>query len=178
MSDIVMDDARVSWHHAVLHPEDGHRTLEDEHSANATYTDGHLLVAVPQDPPAPEAPLSRTADPRPLLTRAEEVLAGYRAAVEARAGGLDGEGFRVRTRGLRVGLVVDGESLWFYDSDHGRWIYTDGTRLHIYAVDEPPRATEAPEAVGHAPTRIVPGEPVRSVPAEPTRVVTSGPPGA
>ncbi len=23
-SDIVIDDARVSWHHAVLHPEAGH----------------------------------------------------------------------------------------------------------------------------------------------------------
>ncbi|MGY0065587.1 hypothetical protein ACWZEH_01815 [Streptomyces sp. QTS137] len=141
----------------------------------SAWVDGRLLVAVPQDPPASEAPLSRTADPRPLLTRAEEALAGYRAAVEARYGGLDGEGFRARTRGLRVGLVVDGESLWLYDPDRGRWVYTDGTRPHTYAVDEPPRAAEAPEAAGHAPTQAVPGEPTRSVPAEPTRVVTPGP---
>ncbi|MFD3825510.1 hypothetical protein [Streptomyces sp. NPDC058625] len=134
----------------------------------SAWVDGRLLVAVPQDPPASGAPLARTVDPRPLLTRTEEALAGYRAAVEALAGGgLDGQGFRTRTRGLRVGLVVDGESLWLYDSDHGRWVYTDGTRLHTYAADEPPRAAEAPEAAGYAPTRVVPGEP--------TRVVSPGP---
>ena len=42
-SDIVFDDARVSWHHAVLHPEDGHWTVEDEHSANGTYADGRRV---------------------------------------------------------------------------------------------------------------------------------------
>ena len=30
--EIVIDDDRVSWHHAVLKPEDGHWTLEDEDS--------------------------------------------------------------------------------------------------------------------------------------------------
>ncbi|WP_309058534.1 FHA domain-containing protein [Streptomyces sp.] len=45
MSDIVIDDARVSWHHAVLHPEDGHWTLEDVHSTNGTYADGHRVHA-------------------------------------------------------------------------------------------------------------------------------------
>ncbi|MFE6409224.1 FHA domain-containing protein [Streptomyces sp. NPDC057837] len=39
-SDIVLDDDRVSWHHAVLRPEDGHWTLEDENSTNGTYADG------------------------------------------------------------------------------------------------------------------------------------------
>ncbi|MFE9775185.1 hypothetical protein ACFYOV_26620 [Streptomyces sp. NPDC005931] len=119
------------------------------------WVDGRLLVAVPADPPAPDAPMARTADPRPLLHRTEEALARYRAAVDDLArGGLDGEAFRARTRGLRVGLVVDGEALWLYDADHGRWVYTDGTRLHTYAADEGPRAAPAAD---HAPTRVVTG---------------------
>ncbi|MGV9457042.1 FHA domain-containing protein [Streptomyces sp. NPDC003635] len=43
LSDIVIDDARVSWHHAVLHPETDHWTLQDENSTNGTYTDGHRV---------------------------------------------------------------------------------------------------------------------------------------
>jgi ABC-type multidrug transport system ATPase subunit len=42
-SDIVLDDDRVSWHHAVLHPEDDHWTLQDEHSTNGTYADGRRV---------------------------------------------------------------------------------------------------------------------------------------
>ncbi|MEV5548481.1 FHA domain-containing protein [Streptomyces sp. NPDC052309] len=41
--DVVIDDARVSWHHAVLRPVGGHWTLEDDNSANGTYTDGHRV---------------------------------------------------------------------------------------------------------------------------------------
>ncbi|MYR37335.1 FHA domain-containing protein [Streptomyces sp. SID4944] len=42
-SDIVIDDDRVSWHHAVLHPEAGHWLLQDEDSTNGTYTGGHRV---------------------------------------------------------------------------------------------------------------------------------------
>ncbi|MFJ4827003.1 FHA domain-containing protein [Streptomyces bacillaris] len=42
-SDIVIDDDRVSWHHAVLHPEAGHWLLQDEDSTNGTYTGGHRI---------------------------------------------------------------------------------------------------------------------------------------
>ncbi|MFD3589938.1 FHA domain-containing protein [Streptomyces sp. NPDC058683] len=42
-SDIVIDDSRVSWHHAVLRPADGHWTLEDEQSTNGTYADGRRI---------------------------------------------------------------------------------------------------------------------------------------
>ncbi len=42
-SDIVLDDLRVSWHHAVLRAEDGHWVLEDESSTNGTYADGHRI---------------------------------------------------------------------------------------------------------------------------------------
>lgn len=110
------------------------------------WVDARRLVAVPQDPPAAGAPTARTADPRPLLARAEEALARYRAAVTALAdGGLDGESFRTRTRGLRIGLVVDGESVWLYDPDHERWVYTDGTALQTYTADEAPRSARGPD---------------------------------
>ncbi|MEU9976649.1 FHA domain-containing protein [Streptomyces sp. NPDC051014] len=77
-SDIVLDDSRVSWHHAVLRPEEGHWTLEDEQSANGTYADGRRIregevgpgtvirfgspadgpsaVLVGRPPPAPDRP--------------------------------------------------------------------------------------------------------------------------
>jgi hypothetical protein len=121
----------------------------------SAWVDGRYLVTVPQDPPTADGgPLTRTADPRPLLARVDRVLAGYRAAVEDLAsGGLDAESFHSRTRGLRIGLVVDGESLWLYDPDHGRWVYADGTRLSTYATDEAPRAAVADP--GHAPTQVV-----------------------
>ncbi|AVZ71497.1 ABC transporter ATP-binding protein [Streptomyces lunaelactis] len=43
LSDIVIDDVRVSWHHAVLRPDADHWTLEDEHSTNGTYTEGRRI---------------------------------------------------------------------------------------------------------------------------------------
>lgn len=43
LSDIVLDDARVSWHHAVLRPEADHWMLEDADSTNGTYTDGRRI---------------------------------------------------------------------------------------------------------------------------------------
>ncbi|MCH5672103.1 FHA domain-containing protein [Streptomyces gilvus] len=43
LSDIVLDDARVSWHHAVLRPEDGHWLVEDENSTNGTFADGRRV---------------------------------------------------------------------------------------------------------------------------------------
>ncbi|WP_405523617.1 FHA domain-containing protein [Streptomyces canus] len=43
LSDIVIDDARVSWHHAVLRPDADHWTIEDENSTNGTYADGRRV---------------------------------------------------------------------------------------------------------------------------------------
>ncbi|MET8244445.1 hypothetical protein ABZV31_08475 [Streptomyces sp. NPDC005202] len=120
----------------------------------SAWVDGRRLVAVPRDPPVADGPPDRTADPRPLLARAEEALARYRAAVEELAdGGLDGESFRSRTRELRIGVVVDGESVWLYDAEQGRWVYGDGTRLTTYAADEAPQAAAGPS--DHTPTRVV-----------------------
>ncbi|PSM40694.1 ABC transporter ATP-binding protein [Streptomyces dioscori] len=78
LCDIVIEDARVSWHHAVLRPGTDHWTLEDENSTNGTYADGRRVhewdvgagsvirfgaladgpraVLADRPPPAPERP--------------------------------------------------------------------------------------------------------------------------
>ncbi|MEV7027155.1 FHA domain-containing protein [Kitasatospora sp. NPDC093558] len=43
-SEIVLDDPRVSWHHAVLHATGDHWQLEDVGSTNGTYDDGRRIV--------------------------------------------------------------------------------------------------------------------------------------
>jgi hypothetical protein len=138
----------------------------------AAWVDGRLLVAVPQPPPAEGGSLTRTADPRPLLALVEQALTRYRSAVEDLAAGrLDGASFRGITRRQRMGVIVDGESLWLYDAEHERWAYTDGRRLSTYAVaDEPAVAPKRNGGVpgrartgvvrapdDHEPTRLVPG---------------------
>ncbi|MEU8773782.1 FHA domain-containing protein [Streptomyces sp. NPDC048606] len=45
LCEICLDDARVSWHHAVLRPEGDHWTVEDENSTNGTWADGHRVHA-------------------------------------------------------------------------------------------------------------------------------------
>ncbi|MFE0650480.1 hypothetical protein ACFVZH_18025 [Streptomyces sp. NPDC059534] len=123
------------------------------------WVDARLLVTVPDDPPAAGRPLTRTADPRPLISRAEDALGRYRrAAEELGAGRVDGETFRQRTRGLRVGMVVDGESVWLYDAEHERWVYCDGLGLSTYAASAAPSIASpvaplpraAPEAAADA----------------------------
>ncbi|MEU6806305.1 hypothetical protein [Streptomyces neyagawaensis] len=113
----------------------------------SAWVDGRLLVAVPQAPPAAGTGPARTADPRPLLARAEEALARYRTEAEALAAGrLDGGAFRDRMKGLRIGVVVDGDSLWLFDAAHERWVYCDGTRLSTFAVAGEPQEDPAPPA--------------------------------
>ncbi|MEV6327921.1 hypothetical protein [Streptomyces sp. NPDC051909] len=160
----------------------------------SAWVDARLLVSVPADPPAAGRPAARTADPRPLMARAEDALGRYRrAAEELAAGRADGETFRTRTRGLRVGMVVDGESLWLYDAEHERWVYCDGTGLSTYAASSGPSAAAAAAPdLGHEPTQVVPqlrqdgpepgapepgpSEPGPPVVPEPTRVVAPPPP--
>ncbi|MEU2659507.1 hypothetical protein ABZ615_29810 [Streptomyces sp. NPDC007325] len=135
------------------------------------WVDARLLVTVPDDPPAAGSALTRTADPRPLIARAEDALGRYRRAVEELAAGrADGETFRRRTRGLRVGMVVDGESVWLYDAEHERWVHCDGVGLTTYAAaSEPSLRAEAAEAAG-TPGAAAPGgasaEPVPKTGAE------------
>ncbi|MCX5197118.1 ATP-binding cassette domain-containing protein [Streptomyces sp. NBC_00249] len=42
-SEVFLDDARVSWHHAALRPDGDHWTLEDAGSTNGTWADGHRV---------------------------------------------------------------------------------------------------------------------------------------
>ncbi|GAA2493113.1 hypothetical protein [Streptomyces gobitricini] len=153
----------------------------------SAWVDGRLLVSVPPDPPAVGQPMGTATDPRPLLTRAEEAVSRYRLATEDLAAGrVDGEAFRRRTHGLRIGLVVDGEALWLYDARRERWLYCDGTRLSTYAASAGPSTAGTGPAVGEEPPPVaapggrgvsaVPGTPVSGTPAapagyEPTRVV-------
>ncbi|MFJ6795306.1 hypothetical protein [Streptomyces sp. NPDC091268] len=113
----------------------------------SAWVDCRLLVAVPQPPPTGGRPLSRAQDPRPLLTHTAEALERYRRAVgELAAGRTDAEAFERATRGLRAGVVVDGESVWLYDEAAGRWMFADGSRLTTYAVVTGPGAPPAPAA--------------------------------
>ncbi|MER5728758.1 hypothetical protein ABT084_10505 [Streptomyces sp. NPDC002138] len=143
----------------------------------SAWVDGRLLVAVPQAPPTAGQPLTRAEDPRPLLRRSDEDLERYRQAVDDLAAGrTDTEAFRRATRGLRAGVVVDGEAVWVYDAAAGRWMYGDGTRMATFAVSagpgahaatDPPAGEHAPGApaaepaapdggaASHAPTRLV-----------------------
>ncbi|MFF5503530.1 hypothetical protein [Streptomyces roseolus] len=135
----------------------------------SAWVDARLLVAVPDDPPAAGSALSRTADPRPLIARAEDAVGRYRRAVEELAAGrADGETFRRRTRGLRVGMVVDGESVWLYDAEHERWVHSDGAGLTTYAA-RPPKAP-----VAYEPTQVVPQADEVSAPP-PTQFVNRPP---
>lgn len=141
----------------------------------SAWVDGRMLVAVPQPPPTGGRPLTRTEDPQPLLERCAEELERYRRAVADLAGGrTDAESFRRAVRGLRAGVVVDGESVWLYEETSRRWMYGDGSRLMTFAVVAGPGASPAreapPEALGEEPDTA--GElDVRDAPHEPTRVV-------
>lgn len=110
----------------------------------SAWVDGRMLVSLPHSPPGSEHPLTRTADPRPLLARLERSLAEYRARLDELAEGrLDLEAFRAGTRDFRLGAVVDGDTAWLLDLEQGRWFYCDGAQLRTYAtVDVPPRAAE------------------------------------
>ncbi|MFI8259845.1 MULTISPECIES: hypothetical protein [unclassified Streptomyces] len=113
----------------------------------SAWVDGRLLVPVPEPPPptggrAPE----RAEDPLPLLAHAAGALERYRQAAADLASGRTGtEEFRRATRGLRAGIVVDGESVWLYEEAGGRWMYGDATGLVTYAVGEVPGAPGDPE---------------------------------
>jgi hypothetical protein len=110
----------------------------------AAWVDGRLLVALPDVPPGTGHPLAHTPDPRPLLARLEHALSVYRRLVEQLAdGGIDLQTFRERSAGLRLGVIVDGESAWLLDLEHDRWWYCHDTQLQTFAtVEAPPDARE------------------------------------
>lgn len=47
---MVIDDIRVSWHHAILHPEAGRWTIEDEESTNGASLNGQPVTRGPVGP--------------------------------------------------------------------------------------------------------------------------------
>ncbi|MEV6978331.1 hypothetical protein [Kitasatospora sp. NPDC093806] len=121
-----------------------------------TWVDGRLLVSLPGVPPTATGPPARTADPRPVLAEVEGALARYRSLLEdLAAGGADLEMFRDRSRGLRIGLVIDGEALWVYDPAHDRWCYCDGLQLQTYAAADRPATPAGPAPGANEPTRLV-----------------------
>lgn len=137
----------------------------------SAWVDGRLLVAVPQPPPTGGRPLTRTEDPQPLLARVSEELERYRRAVaELAAERVDAESFRRVVRGLRAGVVVDGESVWLYDDTAGRWMYADGTRLVTYAVVTGPGAPLRPQPPPEESDTETGADVRQDVPHEPTRI--------
>ncbi|UQT59993.1 ATP-binding cassette domain-containing protein [Streptomyces durmitorensis] len=116
LSDIVIDDARVSWHHAVLHAELDHWTIEDEHSTNGTYADGRRIhewgvgpgsvlrfgsvadgpraVLVGRAPPPPAAP------ERPSAVRTPSATGTFRQPTTVRP---------LPARTVRIGRAADSD---------------------------------------------------------------------
>ncbi|MEE1825070.1 hypothetical protein PUR61_23220 [Streptomyces sp. BE20] len=138
-----------------------------------TWVDGRLLVSLPGVPPGATGPPARTADPRPALAEVEGRLARYRSMLEdLAAGSADLGTFQDRARGLRIGLVIDGEALWVYDPAHDRWCYCDGLQLQTYTATDRPH----PAAPATPSTPVPPIPPVAPVSPddgtyEPTRAV-------
>ncbi|BDH14036.1 hypothetical protein [Streptomyces hygroscopicus] len=117
----------------------------------SAWVDGRLLLSVPHEPPAAAQPAARTADPRPLLGAVESDLSRYRQLIEELAAGrLDGESFTRRTRGTRLGVVVDGDAVWLYDARHERWCFCDGVSLQTYAVTAGPSSRSGERAASGA----------------------------
>ncbi|MEV6398668.1 FHA domain-containing protein [Streptomyces sp. NPDC051907] len=117
LSDIVLDDIRVSWHHAVLRPRAGQWLLEDEHSTNGTFADGArvqewgvgpgsvIRFGNPSDGPrAVLRPMSRDRPPpapgRPSLVSVPSATGTFRrpSAVRPRP-----------TRTVRIGRALDND---------------------------------------------------------------------
>ena len=120
------------------------------------WVDGRLLVALPDAPPGTGLPPAVTADPRPLLARLERTLSTYRHLVDQLAdGAIDLQAFRDRSAGLRLGVVVDGESAWLLDLEQDRWWYCRAAQVQTFAtVDAPPEEPpdeRTPDAAGPPP---------------------------
>ncbi|MFJ9696005.1 hypothetical protein [Kitasatospora sp. NPDC101183] len=120
-----------------------------------TWVDGRLLVVLPQPPPEAGGDPAPGTDPRAALAEAEAAVARYRALLDALAsGGLDEAAFREQTRGLRVGLVLDGPRLWVFDPVRDGWSYGEGLQSQPYAAAPAPADPSAPSAPSAAaPTR-------------------------
>ncbi|WP_405673461.1 FHA domain-containing protein [Streptomyces sp. NBC_01530] len=83
LSDIVIDDARVSWHHAVLRPDADHWTLEDDNSTNGTFADGRRVRAWGVGPGSVIHFGNPSDGPRAVLTRASAPVPEHPTAAAA-----------------------------------------------------------------------------------------------
>ncbi|OKI13145.1 hypothetical protein [Streptomyces sp. CB03911] len=140
----------------------------------SAWVDGRLLITLPAEPGSAAGPLSRAADPRPMLAEAERALGLHRGLLDDLAEGrIDLETFGRRAQGLRIGVLVDGESLWLYDHVHDRWCYCDGLQLQTYAAGRPadPSAPATPP-----PDQAAPGTPPPGGPARPSSPPPASPP--
>ncbi|MFE3763173.1 hypothetical protein ACFXPI_15570 [Streptomyces sp. NPDC059104] len=150
----------------------------------SAWVDGRLLVAVPRPPPTGGRPTAPAEDPGPLLAEAADALDRYRRAVRDLAVDPADTGvFREAVRGLRAGIVIDGESAWLYDAAAERWMYADGSRLAPYAVASGPDTPPAPQPGNPQPGNPRPRDPGPAPGAgaaepahEPTRVADRPPP--
>ncbi|GHE07932.1 FHA domain-containing protein [Streptomyces alanosinicus] len=81
LSDIVLDDARVSWHHAVLRCDHAHWILTDQDSTNGTYADGRRIDAWDVRPGSVIRFGNPTDGPRAVLADAPPAAPGHPCAV-------------------------------------------------------------------------------------------------
>jgi len=113
VSDIVLDDPRVSWHHAVLHVGNGHWMLDDTGSTNGTFANGrpvrHLDVGPgsvvrfgnPADGPRASLSLLPTPPPNPVAPSALTAITGsHRQPTTVR---------HLPERTVRIGRAQDNE---------------------------------------------------------------------
>ncbi|WP_269859662.1 hypothetical protein [Streptomyces sp. RPT161] len=109
------------------------------------WVDGRPLISIPDEPPTAGLPLGRTSDPRPLLARVDQAVGGYRRKLEElMAGRTDDATFRASTRGVRLGVVLNGDEVWLFDAETDRWYYCDGPALATFAATSGPSAAEPP----------------------------------
>ncbi|WP_449345014.1 FHA domain-containing protein, partial [Streptomyces narbonensis] len=70
-SDVVLSDARASWHHALLRAVGGHWDLTDEGSTNGTFTNGLRVVGAREVGPGTVVRFGHPEDgPRAVLSTA------------------------------------------------------------------------------------------------------------
>ncbi|MEN3583968.1 ATP-binding cassette domain-containing protein [Streptomyces sp. ZYX-F-203] len=109
--DVVIDDDRVSWHHAVLRAEGDRWTVRDQHSAHGTYADGRridvgdvgpgsvLRLGSPAD--GPRIALADPPDPPPLAAVSRPALTStYRRPAHVRP---------LPSRTVRIGRTADND---------------------------------------------------------------------
>ncbi|MEE1757419.1 FHA domain-containing protein [Streptomyces sp. SP18CS02] len=171
-SDIVLVDARISWHHAVLRPDGGRWTVRDEGSTNGTFADGRRVrewgveagsvlrfghpddgpcaVLTGRDPPPPESP-------RPAAVSLPAATGTFREPTSVRP---------LPTRTVRIGrshdndLVIDDlvvsrrHAELRHHSDDTYWILDldshNGTFLNGQPVAEAPVTSDDIVGIGHS----------------------------